>query len=185
MRGSGWTCHCCANRRAGACRSPALGVRPSARLTRQPCRDRAADRRLRPLSPICRTSRNGRCCSRPLATRFGLLTWSQDSFAYADRFDEATKPRDAAAVCAAGRSSMFPRTTSPGSWFGSGWRSPNTRPRLRPLLSHLRSLLLGPGVPAFTGQAHRRRRAAPPPAVSRRRRSRSDACRPRCRAYRR
>jgi len=29
----------------------------------------------------------------------------------------STKPRDAAAVCAAGGSSMFPRTTSPASWF--------------------------------------------------------------------
>lgn len=57
---------------------------------------------------------------------------------------------------------MFPRTTSPGSWFGPTRRSPNARAKPRPLLSHPRSLLLGVRCRAFAGRIRRRQRAAPP-----------------------
>ena len=64
------------------------GARPGAPLARQPRRDQAARRGLRALSVSASSQGPVGAASVAIRDGLGLLTWSKDSFAFADSFDE-------------------------------------------------------------------------------------------------
>ena len=64
------------------------GARPRAALARRSCRHQAARRGLRALS-LPAAAQGCRCATGAIRDGLGLLTWSRESFAYADSYDEA------------------------------------------------------------------------------------------------
>ena len=104
------------------------GARSGPALARQPRRGEAARRGLRALSSTSLGSRIPRCWSAPSVTALGLLTWEEESFAFADSFDEDARPLSRSALRRNGE--HFARQSDRAFWSARRWRSSSTRRRL-------------------------------------------------------